>query len=254
MEICGGLVKNIAVSFERVHKTYRLYHHVTGGFKNFLFHFQSSINSLRSIGFEALREVSFEISKGEAIGLVGRNGAGKSTVLALIAGVLQPSQGGVTVNGRISPFLELGAGFHPELSGKENILLNGVLLGLSREAILKKMEEIIAFAELGDFIDQPIRVYSSGMIARLGFSVVAHLDPDILLIDEILAVGDAEFQKKCMDKMTTFKERGVTMIFVSHSPKDISQICSRVIWFDNHTVKMEGDVERVLQEYASTQA
>lgn len=246
-------MKNIAVSFERVHKTYRLYHHVTGGFKNFLFHFQSSINSLRSIGFEALREVSFEISKGEAIGLVGRNGAGKSTVLALIAGVLQPSQGGVTVNGRISPFLELGAGFHPELSGKENILLNGVLLGLSREAILKKMEEIIAFAELGDFIDQPIRVYSSGMIARLGFSVVAHLDPDILLIDEILAVGDAKFQKKCMDKMTAFKKKGVTIIFVSHSPNDISQICSRVIWFDNHTVKMEGDVEGVLQEYASTQ-
>ena len=247
-------MKNIAVSFEHVYKSYRLYHHVTGGVKNFLFHFQSSINSLRSIGFEALRDVSFEIGRGEAIGLVGRNGAGKSTVLALIAGVLQPSRGGVTVNGRISPFLELGAGFHPELSGKENILLNGVLLGLSREAILKKMDEIIAFAELGDFIDQPIRVYSSGMIARLGFSVVAHLDPDILLIDEILAVGDAEFQKKCMDKMTTFKERGVTMIFVSHSPRDISQICSRVMWFDNHTVKMAGAVERVLQEYASTQA
>lgn len=246
-------MKNIAVSFERVHKAYRLYHHVTGGVKNFLFHFQSSINSLRSTGFEALRDVSFEISRGEAIGLVGRNGAGKSTVLALIAGVLQPSQGRVMVNGKISPFLELGAGFHPELSGKENILLNGVLLGLSREAIRKKMDEIIAFAELGDFIDQPIRVYSSGMIARLGFSVVAHLDPDILLIDEILAVGDAEFQKKCMDKITTFKERGVTMIFVSHSPKDISQICSRVIWFDNHTVKMAGDVERVLQEYALAQ-
>ena len=242
------------MSFEHVYKSYRLYHHVTGGVENFLFHFQSSINSLRSIGFEALRDVSFEIGRGEAIGLVGRNGAGKSTVLALIAGVLQPSRGGVTVNGRISPFLELGAGFHPELSGKENILLNGVLLGLSREAILKKMDEIIAFAELGDFIDQPIRVYSSGMIARLGFSVVAHLDPDILLIDEILAVGDAEFQKKCMDKMTTFKERGVTMIFVSHSPRDISQICSRVMWFDNHTVKMAGAVERVLQEYASTQA
>lgn len=246
-------MNNIAVSFEHVHKTYRLYHHVTGGIKNFLFHFRSSIDSLKSTGFEALRDVSFEVNKGEAIGIVGRNGAGKSTVLALIAGVLQPSRGKVTVNGRISPFLELGAGFHPELSGKENILLNGVLLGLSREEILRKMDEIITFSELGAFIDQPIRVYSSGMTARLGFSVVAHLDPDILLIDEILSVGDAEFQEKCMDKMTTFKKNGVTMIFVSHSSKDISQICNRAIWFDDHTVKMAGDAEQVLQKYSSTQ-
>jgi len=243
-----------SVSFEHVYKTYRLFHHTTGGIKNFLFHFRTNVHALRSSGFEVLRDISFDIRKGESVGLVGKNGAGKSTVLALIAGVLHPSSGRIVVNGRISPLLELGAGFHPELSGRENILLNGVLLGLYRQEVLRRMDEIIAFSELGDFIDQPVRVYSSGMVARLGFSVVAHLDPEILLVDEILAVGDAAFQKKCMEKMTTFKKNGVTIIFVSHSPQDISQICSRVIWFDNHTVKITGDVERVLQEYASMQA
>jgi len=146
--------------------------------------------------------------------------------------------------------LELGAGFHPELTGRENIMLNGIILGLTKAEVLKKLDEIIEFSELEEFIDQPIRVYSSGMLARLGFSVVAHLDPDILLIDEILAVGDMEFQKKCIDKMTGFKKKGVTIIFVSHSMPDVKRICDRVAWIDSHTIKMIGSTDAVVLSYS----
>jgi lipopolysaccharide transport system ATP-binding protein len=167
-----------------------------------------------------------------------------------MAGVLKPSAGKVIVNGRISPLLELGAGFHPELTGRENITLNGVLLGLTKAEVMGKMEEIINFSELNDFIDQPIRVYSTGMLARLGFSVIACLDPEILLIDEILAVGDVEFQKKCLAKMMNFKEREVTMIFVSHSMADVVRICDRVLWIEKHGVKMIGNPQEVVSLYA----
>lgn len=224
------------IIFDNISKSYPLYHHITGGIKNFLFHFPKAINQMKGLRFEALKDLSFDVCKGETFGIIGRNGAGKSTILGLIAGVLKPSNGNIVIKGRISPLLEIGAGFHPELTGRENIMLNGVLLGLTRKEVLKKMVEIIEFSELGNFIDQPIRVYSNGMLARLGFSVVAHLDPQILLIDEILAVGDMEFQKKCMDKMMGFKRSGVTMVFVSHSMEDVKGICDRVMWIEEHKI------------------
>jgi lipopolysaccharide transport system ATP-binding protein len=238
------------IRFDRVSKHYPSYHHMTLGIKSFLFHLPRALKSIRNSRFETLRDVSFEVSRGETLGIIGRNGAGKSTTLGLMAGVLKPSAGKVIVNGRISPLLELGAGFHPELTGRENITLNGVLLGLTKAEVMGKMEEIINFSELNDFIDQPIRVYSTGMLARLGFSVIACLDPEILLIDEILAVGDVEFQKKCLAKMMNFKEREVTMIFVSHSMADVVRICDRVLWIEKHGVKMIGNPQEVVSLYA----
>jgi lipopolysaccharide transport system ATP-binding protein len=249
MEVRRGLMSEPVIIFDNVSKDYPLYHHFTGGFKNFLFHLPKTIHSIRNSRYEALKHMSFEVYKGEVLGIIGRNGAGKSTTLGLIAGVLKPSKGRVVVKGKISPLLELGGGFHPELTGKENIMLNGVLLGLTRSEISQKMEEIIAFSELGDFVNQPIRTYSSGMLARLGFSVITHLDPEILLIDEILAVGDMEFQKKCLDKMEGFKKRGVTMVFVSHSKADVERICDRVMWIEDHTVKMLGKSKEIAPSY-----
>jgi lipopolysaccharide transport system ATP-binding protein len=240
------------IAFDNVSKCYPLYHHVTGGFKHFLFNLPKALHSIRNSQYESLKDISFQISKGEAVGIIGKNGAGKSTTLGLIAGVLIPSRGRVYTNGRISPLLELGGGFHPELTGRENILLNGVLLGLTRNQILSKMDGIIAFSELGDFVEQPIRVYSSGMIARLGFSVVAFLDPEILLIDEILSVGDTEFQKKCNKKMAEFKARGVTIVLVSHSMDAIKKICDKVIWIENHTVRMIGEPAEIAELYLSS--
>jgi lipopolysaccharide transport system ATP-binding protein len=241
-------MSEIVIAFENVSKSYPLYHHIRGGIKNFLFNLPKSIASLGT-KYEALRDISFEVRKGESFGIIGRNGAGKSTTLGLIAGVLKPSKGGIYVKGRISPLLELGAGFHFELTGRENIMLNGVLLGLTRAAVQDKMDEIIDFSELGEFIDQPIRVYSSGMLAKLGFSVIAHLDPEILLIDEVLAVGDANFQKKCKEKMLGFKESGVTIFFVSHSMAAVKKICDRAMWIDDHSTKLMGKPDTVTAAY-----
>lgn len=237
------------IIFDNVSKSYPLYHHITGGIKDFLFNLPKAVSSIKNSRYEVLRGIFFEVFKGEAFAIIGRNGAGKSTILGLIAGVLIPSKGRVTVRGKISPLLELGGGFHPELTGRENIMLNGVLLGLTRLEVRKKMEEIIEFSELREFINQPIRTYSSGMLARLGFSVVSSLDPEILLIDEILAVGDMEFQKKCLDKMMGFKKSGVAIVFVSHSMEDIKRICDRVMWIEDHRIKMTGKAYEVVEGY-----
>jgi lipopolysaccharide transport system ATP-binding protein len=242
-------MKEPAVVFDNVSKNFPLYHHLTGGIKNFLFNLPEALNSMRNNKFEALKNICFKVHRGETLGIIGRNGAGKSTILGLMAGVLKPSAGKIVVKGQVAPLLELGSGFHPELTGRENIMLNGVLLGLTRAEVVRKMAEIMEFSELGEFIDQPIRVYSSGMLARLGFSVVAHLDPDISLIDEILAVGDLNFQKKCLDKMISFKKSGVTIIFVSHSMPDIIKICDRVVWIDDHTVRSVGEPKEVAERY-----
>jgi len=232
-----------------VRKDFPIYHHFTGGIKNFLFHFPTAIKEMRRTRFTALKNISFEVSSGETVGIIGKNGAGKSTILGLLAGVLKPSSGQVTVAGRIAPLLELGAGFHPELSGRENILLNGILLGMLKREVEEKRDAIIEFSELEEFIDQPIRTYSSGMLARLGFSVAVHCDPDILLIDEVLAVGDQDFQKKCIEKMRVFKQEQKTIVFVSHNVEEIRQVCDRVIWIDQGIVYREGRVDQVINEY-----
>jgi lipopolysaccharide transport system ATP-binding protein len=241
-------MRDPVISFHNVSKSYPLYRQLRG-IKNFFFNFSSSLKTMKDDRFEALRDINFEIHEGEKFGIIGRNGAGKSTTLGLIAGVLKPDRGTVIVRGRISPLLALGAGFHPELTGRENILLNGVLMGLTRKEVKRKMEEIVEFSELGDFVDRPIRVYSSGMLARLGFSVVAHLDPEILLIDEVLGVGDIRFQQKCLNKMMSFKESGVTMVLVTHSVASVVNICDRAMWIEDHVVRMIGDPTEVVEAY-----
>lgn len=237
------------VRFEQVSKSYPQYHHITGGIKNFLFNLPQALRTLKQARYESLKGISFEVRKGETFGIIGRNGAGKSTTLGLIAGVLKPTSGVVTVRARVSPLLELGAGFSHDLTGRENIYLNGILMGMTRKEVERKTAEIIEFSELGDFIDQPIRVYSSGMLARLGFSVVSGLDPELLLIDEILAVGDAQFQKKCLEKMHGFKAQGVTMILVSHALGDVKAICDRVMWIEDHCVRMTGPAAEGVNAY-----
>lgn len=241
-------MKEPVISFQNVSKSYPLYKEITG-IKNFLFNFPRNIKSIKNNRFEALRDINFEIYRGEKFGIIGRNGAGKSTTLGMMAGVLKPDRGVVTVRGRISPLLALGAGFHPELTGRENIVLNGVLMGLTRREVLARMDEIIEFSELGEFVERPIRVYSSGMTARLGFSVVAHLDPEILLIDEVLGVGDIRFQQKCLNKMMSFKESGTTMVLVTHSVASVANICDRAMWIENHVVRMIGDPTEVVESY-----
>jgi lipopolysaccharide transport system ATP-binding protein len=243
-------MKNTVITFDHVSKAYPLYHHITGGIKKLIFHPIKGVRSLKHSQFQVLKDISLEIKKGETLGIIGKNGAGKSTMLGLIAGVLKPNSGSVMVKGKVSPLLELGAGFHPDLTGRENVMLNGVLLGFGRLEVLKRMNDIIDFSELKDFIDQPIRTYSSGMLARLGFSIVTNIDPEILLIDEILAVGDIDFQKKCLAKMVDFKESGVTIIFISHSIPNVERICQRVLWLENHAVKMLNDTRTVINYYS----
>ena len=241
-----------AVTFNDVYKEYPFYQHITAGFKSFLFHLPRSIASLKKTKFIALKGISFEVEQGEVFGIIGRNGSGKSTILGLTAGVMKPDRGSVKTQGKISSLLELGAGFHPDLSGIENIMLNGILSGNTRADMMKKMEQIIAFSELGDFIYQPLRTYSSGMHARLGFSVAVHIDPEILLVDEALAVGDLDFKGKCNRKMKEFMESGATIIIVSHDMPAIAELCSRVAWIDSGTIMKIGEPRAVIKEYLNS--
>jgi lipopolysaccharide transport system ATP-binding protein len=238
-----------AVRFEDVYKEYPFYQHMTAGFKSFIFNLPGSIASLRKTRFIALKGVSFGVKKGETFGIIGRNGSGKSTILGIIAGVIRHDKGLVETNGKISSLLELGAGFHPDLSGSENIILNGILMGNTREDMLKKMDKIIEFSELGDFIYQPLRTYSSGMYVRLGFSVAVHIDPEILLVDEALAVGDLSFQEKCLRKIMEFKESGATITIVSHDMTMIARLCDRVAWIDSGSIIAIGKPKEVIMKY-----
>ena len=243
------MTDDIAISFRHVRKSYPSYSRLSGGIKSVLFHLPSTLRDLFSRR-TVLDDVSFEIKKGECFGFIGRNGAGKSTTLGLIAGVLAPEQGEVRVNGRISPLLELGAGFHPELTGRENIQLNGVLLGLTKAEVAEHEEEIIAFSELEAFIDQPVRTYSSGMYAKLGFSVVSILKPEILLVDEVLAVGDLAFTRKCEKKFAEFKaNKDVTIVMVSHGLESVAKLCDRAAWVENKKLKMIGAAKDVVESY-----
>ena len=199
--------------------------------------------------FEALRGVSFSVPKGCTYGVVGRNGSGKSTLLKCVAGISRPTTGTVTVDGRISALIELGAGFHPEISGRENVFINGIMLGLSKKEIQKRFDEIVEFAELKDFIDAPVKTYSSGMYMRLGFAVAIHVDPDVLLVDEVLAVGDQGFTVKCLDKFAEFRRRNKTILLVTHSLDLVEKFCDQALWLDKGKTHGEGDPKLVVTAY-----
>jgi ABC-type polysaccharide/polyol phosphate transport system ATPase subunit len=199
--------------------------------------------------FEALKHVSFTIGDGEVVGVVGRNGSGKSTILKIIAGVYKPTAGSVNVTGQVAALIELGAGFHPDLTGRENIVLNGLLLGLSKREIAAREQRIIDFAELSEFIDSPIKQYSTGMYMRLGFAIATEVDPDILLIDEILAVGDYAFQQKCQARIDEFRRHGKTIIFVSHDELSVRRICQRALLIQDGRLVADGATDQVLEQY-----
>jgi ABC-type polysaccharide/polyol phosphate transport system ATPase subunit len=199
--------------------------------------------------FAAVSNVTFTVPRGRTLGVIGRNGSGKSTLLKLVAGITKPTTGSVQVNGRISALIELGAGFHPEISGRENVFINGIMLGLSKREVARRFDEIVEFAEMRDFIDAPVKTYSSGMYMRLGFAVAIHVDPDVLLVDEVLAVGDEGFTHKCLDKFAEFKRRGKTILLVTHSLGLVERFCDEALWMDGGELKGIGDPKRVVGAY-----
>ena len=199
--------------------------------------------------FWALKDVNFEINKGDKVGIIGRNGAGKSTLLKVLSRITEPTTGRIRINGRIASLLEVGTGFHPELTGRENIYLNGAILGMSRAEIKSKFDEIVAFAEIEKFLDTPVKRYSSGMYVRLAFSVAAHLEPEILVVDEVLAVGDIAFQKKCLGKMQDVSEDGRTILFVSHNMGAIAKLCNKGIYLESGAIGYKGDIQHVITRY-----
>jgi ABC-type polysaccharide/polyol phosphate transport system ATPase subunit len=202
----------------------------------------------------ALRGVSFDVFEGETVGIIGSNGSGKSTVLKLITGIIRPSEGTVKVHGRISPLIELGAGFQPDFSGRENIFLNGAMLGVPRKVIESRFDDIVAFADIARFIDQPVKTYSSGMYTRLAFSIAIHVDPDILVVDEVLAVGDEAFQQKCLARVRQLREAGKTILLVAHNQATIAAMCDRVIWLEKGVMRLDGAPHDVLAAYAGAVA
>lgn len=234
-----------AVEFRSVSKSYAIYDQPGDRLKELL-----CLNRIkRHKDFWALHDVSFEVKRGETFCIVGENGSGKSTMLQIVAGILQPTSGEAAVNGRVSALLELGAGFNPEFSGRDNVYLNGSILGLTKKQIDDRFADIEAFAEIGDFLDQPVKTYSSGMTVRLAFAVAIHVDPEVLLVDEALAVGDIYFRQRCMRKVHELRSRGVTILFVSHAVADVKAIGDRVLWLDRGRVIECGEPDRVISKY-----
>ena len=236
-----------SVEFEDVGQVFRVIKERPDTLREVLAKLKRHRSSVRK--FEALKHVSFRVGHGEMVGIIGRNGSGKSTILKVVAGVYTPSTGRIRVRGTIAPLIELGAGFHPELTGRENILLNGLLLGLTKSEVREREQRIIDFAELGDFIDSPIKQYSTGMYMRLAFSVATEVDPDILIIDEILGVGDAGFQEKCFERILNFKNSGKTILFVSHDMGSVRQHCDRVLLLHQGELIDQGPPDRVIAHY-----
>jgi lipopolysaccharide transport system ATP-binding protein len=200
----------------------------------------------------ALNDVSFDIQEGDRLGIIGKNGAGKSTLLKILSRIIEPTTGRMNVRGKISSLLEVGTGFHPELTGRENIFLNGAILGMSKSEIIRKFDEIVDFSEIEKCLDTPVKRYSSGMYARLGFSIAAHLDPQVLILDEVLAVGDSAFQKKCISKMQDLGDTGRTIIFVSHTAQAVASLCNKAIYLENGRIKEQGDVKKCFLAYEGT--
>ncbi|HLM24626.1 MAG TPA: ATP-binding cassette domain-containing protein [Pyrinomonadaceae bacterium] len=241
----------IDLQLTNVSKKYRIRQDVDGG--------ESLARKLLSIrkrkeDFWALKDISFDVQRADALGIIGHNGAGKSTILKLLSRITTPTTGEIMINGRLSALIEVGSGFHPELTGRENIYLNGSILGMMRREITQKLESIVEFAELRQFIDTPVKRYSSGMYVRLGFSIAAHLDPDVLLLDEVLAVGDASFQRKCIQRITELKKNGTTIVFISHDLRAVQQLCDRVILLKRGQIEADGDPAETIAFYQSSSA
>jgi ABC-type polysaccharide/polyol phosphate transport system ATPase subunit len=239
----------IDLKFDSVSKKYRIYHESEA---------EASANILGRVrrrlrgnwsDFWALRDVSFEVTRGEALGIIGQNGAGKSTVLKLLYNITAPTKGRISINGRLAALIEVASGFHPDLTGRENVYLNGSLLGMKRSEITRKLDSIVDFAGVSAFIDTPVKRYSSGMYLRLGFAIAAHLDPDILLLDEVLAVGDAEFQSKCIERINQLRRAGTTIVFVSHNLGAVESLCDRVLLLSQGEISCSGPPRAVISEY-----
>ncbi len=237
----------LAIGLDQVTQQFRIIHDRPDSFR------EAFVRRFRSLGrYEdlfALRNISLRIGRGESVGVIGRNGSGKSTLLKIMARVYKPTSGRVELEGRISALIELGAGFHHELTGRENIVVNGALLGFSRREMKGKYREIVAFAELEEFIDTPIKQYSTGMLARLAFAIATEVDPDILLVDEILAVGDQLFQKKCLERIDNFRRKGKTTVFVSHDMGLVQSLCERILLLDHGRLRADGPAEGVIARY-----
>lgn len=236
-----------AIEAKELTKLYKLYDRPIDRVK------ETFSKKVYSRDFYALNQISFSIAKGETIGFVGRNGAGKSTLLKILTGVLQPTRGAVRVNGKVSALLELGAGFNMEFTGRENIYLNAKIMRVSKKEMDSRIDEILSFADIGEYIDQPVKTYSSGMFVRLAFAVAIHVDPDILIVDEALAVGDTRFQLKCMEKFSEFQKKGKTILFVSHDINMIKRFCDRTIWLNQGRVVMDGPTDQVTDIYTDFQ-
>lgn len=239
--------KDTAVFLNNVSVQYRVPSEAIRTFKEYIIRMVQG--RIKHKAFWALKDINFEVKKGEIFGILGRNGAGKSTMLMVISKVLIPTKGRVWIRGGISPLLQLGAGFHPELTGRENIYLNATLLGHSTKEIDEKIDEILSFAEIGNFIEAPLRTYSSGMQARLGFAVSTAWQPDILILDEVLSVGDTAFQEKCFDRMAKFRDSGATVLMVSHSIDQVRTHCERALWLDKGEIKSSGPVGKICDAY-----
>jgi len=245
---------SVAIKVENISKKYTIGKKTSGSLRETLTNTLSGLlnnkgHSRTSEEFWALKDVSFEIEKGDAVGIIGKNGAGKSTLLKILSKITKPTKGRIVIDGRIASLLEIGTGFHPELTGRENIFMNGVMLGMNKSEIKKKFNEIVDFSGIEKFIDTPVKRYSSGMYVRLGFAVAAHLEPEILIVDEVLAVGDAEFQKKCLGKMKDVAGHGRTVLFVSHNMAAIENLCTKCILIQDGTNKFEGNTEAAIDFY-----
>lgn len=243
--------KDIAIEVKNVYKTFDVYLDKANTIKErLLFLFSRSRKEKR----EVLKDINLEIKKGETVALIGTNGSGKSTLLKLMTKIIYPNKGSIETYGKLTSLLELGAGFHPDFSGRENIYFNASIFGLTKKEIDKRLNQIIEFSELEEFIDNPVRTYSSGMFMRLAFAVAINVDADILLIDEILSVGDEHFQKKCFDKMEELKKQGKTMVFVTHSMNAVKKLCDRAIWLYEGKIRLDGSTDKVVDEYVKTTA
>lgn len=236
---------NIAICIKNMSKDFIIYGDKANTLKERIIRFNKNNKEIRNV----LKNINIDIKKGETVALIGVNGSGKSTLLKLITRIIYPTSGAIKVNGKVSSLLELGAGFHPDFSGRENIYFNASIFGLTKKEIDDRLDSIIEFSELEEFIDTPIRTYSSGMYMRLAFSVAINVDADIILIDEILAVGDQHFQEKCMDKMLELKKTGKTIVFVSHSAGAVKFLCDRAIWLKDGEIEMDDKTDDVLKEY-----